>query len=178
MASVAGNAATFDLPEPNYTSPYGNGNHSTGTKSPCPDLSTIAASASNLEASLLGAKQNIHAEGSDNAPRPDLHSELQGLRPPSTRSMRRPGPNAAAQEDEGSTLVRTENVPRAIAVDPTRPLRNNSGNSSSRSRAQKIRGKFSDTRRKEVQEVRKKGACIRCRMLRKTVKAFLKPRSQ
>ena len=36
-------------------------------------------------------------------------------------------------------------------------------------RAQKVRGKFTDTRRQEVQEIRKKGACIRCRMLRKTV---------
>ncbi|KAF2657538.1 hypothetical protein K491DRAFT_654652 [Lophiostoma macrostomum CBS 122681] len=31
----------------------------------------------------------------------------------------------------------------------------------------KVRGRFSDTRRKEVQEVRKRGACIRCRMLKK-----------
>ncbi|KAK7625189.1 hypothetical protein IWX49DRAFT_624683 [Phyllosticta citricarpa] len=31
----------------------------------------------------------------------------------------------------------------------------------------KVRGRFSDVRRKEVQEVRKRGACIRCRMLKK-----------
>lgn len=31
----------------------------------------------------------------------------------------------------------------------------------------KVRGRFSSSRRKEVQEVRKKGACIRCRMLKK-----------
>lgn len=31
----------------------------------------------------------------------------------------------------------------------------------------KVRGRFSDLRRKEVQEVRKRGACIRCRMLKK-----------
>ncbi|KAI0996130.1 hypothetical protein K3495_g12051 [Podosphaera aphanis] len=31
----------------------------------------------------------------------------------------------------------------------------------------KVRGRFSATRRKEVQEVRKRGACIRCRMLKK-----------
>lgn len=36
-------------------------------------------------------------------------------------------------------------------------------------RAQKVRGKFTDSRRQEVQNIRKKGACIRCRMLRKTV---------
>lgn len=33
----------------------------------------------------------------------------------------------------------------------------------------KVRGRFSDSRRKEVQDVRKKGACIRCRMLKKPV---------
>jgi hypothetical protein len=32
----------------------------------------------------------------------------------------------------------------------------------------KVRGKFQDSRRKEVQAVRKMGACIRCRMLKKT----------
>jgi hypothetical protein len=31
----------------------------------------------------------------------------------------------------------------------------------------KVRGRFTDTRRKEVQEVRKRGACLRCRMLKK-----------
>ncbi|KAL8818427.1 MAG: hypothetical protein Q9223_002932 [Gallowayella weberi] len=40
-------------------------------------------------------------------------------------------------------------------------------------RAQKVRGKFTDSRRQEVQEIRKKGACIRCRMLRKTLSAFV-----
>jgi hypothetical protein len=33
---------------------------------------------------------------------------------------------------------------------------------------QRVRGKFTSERRKEVQSVRKSGACIRCRMLRKT----------
>ncbi|KAL8964977.1 MAG: hypothetical protein Q9183_004101 [Haloplaca sp. 2 TL-2023] len=37
-------------------------------------------------------------------------------------------------------------------------------------RAQRIRGKFTNSRRQEVLSVRKKGACIRCRMLRKTVR--------
>lgn len=34
----------------------------------------------------------------------------------------------------------------------------------------KARCKFSDERRKEVQEVRRQGACIRCRMLKKPVR--------
>ncbi len=40
---------------------------------------------------------------------------------------------------------------------------------SSHGRAQKSRGKLSSARRQEVQNMRKQGACIRCRMLRKTV---------
>ena len=36
-------------------------------------------------------------------------------------------------------------------------------------RGQKTRGKLSSSRRQEVQNMRKQGACIRCRMLRKTV---------
>ena len=36
-------------------------------------------------------------------------------------------------------------------------------------RGQKRRGKLSSSRRQEVQNMRKQGACIRCRMLRKTV---------
>lgn len=55
------------------------------------------------------------------------------------------------------------------AAHQTRPLEKPRG------RAQKIRGKFTDTRRQEVQNIRKKGACIRCRMLRKTVGPQLTP---
>ena len=36
-------------------------------------------------------------------------------------------------------------------------------------RSQRKRGRFSEPRRKEVQEVRKLGACLRCRILRKPV---------
>lgn len=42
-----------------------------------------------------------------------------------------------------------------------------SGNSTSKL---KSRGRFSASRRKEVQEVRKQGACVRCRMLKKPVR--------
>ena len=38
-------------------------------------------------------------------------------------------------------------------------------------RAQRTRGKLSSLRRQEVQNMRKQGACIRCRMLRKTVRS-------
>ena len=36
----------------------------------------------------------------------------------------------------------------------------------------KVRGPFSPTRKKEIHEVRKMGACLRCRMLRKTVRSL------
>lgn len=37
----------------------------------------------------------------------------------------------------------------------------------------KSRAPFSEERRKEVQYVRKKGACLRCRILKKTVSVLL-----
>ena len=42
-------------------------------------------------------------------------------------------------------------------------------NNKSRASKGRMRCKFSDSRRKEVQAIRRKGACIRCRMLKKPV---------
>ncbi|KAL8715266.1 MAG: hypothetical protein Q9220_001224 [cf. Caloplaca sp. 1 TL-2023] len=68
-------------------------------------------------------------------------------------------------------------VPKAADSTPQQHIRlisdekpRDSSRSSEKSygRSQKVRGKFTDLRRQEVQKIRKKGACIRCRMLRKT----------
>jgi hypothetical protein len=57
---------------------------------------------------------------------------------------------------------------RPIAVNPNPQTHFTSDFSvSHRITKPKVRGRFSDSRRKEVQEVRKRGACIRCRMLKK-----------
>lgn len=61
--------------------------------------------------------------------------------------------------------------PRPIAMNPNTPAKafvNDFG--SSKPAKPKVRGRFSADRRKEVQEVRKRGACIRCRMLKKPVR--------
>ncbi|KAK5242099.1 hypothetical protein LTR16_008774, partial [Cryomyces antarcticus] len=63
---------------------------------------------------------------------------------------------------------RRPSYPRPIAMNPNQPQTQfadySMGNKVSKP---KVRGRFSDSRRKEVQGVRKMGACIRCRMLKK-----------
>lgn len=66
---------------------------------------------------------------------------------------------------------RAATFPRPIAANPNTPSRgfvNDFGNSTKPPKP-KVRGRFSASRRKEVQDVRKKGACMRCRMLKKPV---------
>lgn len=118
-------------------------------------LSLIAASASDLEALLPGIKQHISP---NNDLRPDSLLDVCGLNRP-TRFERIP---------LAETLEHT-----AFQAYPTAQSTNNNlsdiSSSMARTRKQKKRQKFSDSRRLEVQGIRKKGACIRCRMLRKTV---------
>ncbi|KAL4893958.1 hypothetical protein BDV59DRAFT_176536 [Aspergillus ambiguus] len=64
---------------------------------------------------------------------------------------------------------RAATFPRPIAMNPNSQAKgfvNEFGNSTKPSKP-KVRGRFSAARRREVQEVRKRGACIRCRMLKK-----------
>lgn len=67
---------------------------------------------------------------------------------------------------------RAASYPRPIAMNPnTTPTKGfvNDFGSSPKPQKPKVRSRFSADRRKEVQEVRKRGACIRCRMLKKPV---------
>lgn len=58
--------------------------------------------------------------------------------------------------------------PRPIAINPNAQTHFTTDFSIHQKPAKpKVRGRFTDSRRKEVQEVRKRGACIRCRMLKK-----------
>lgn len=70
-----------------------------------------------------------------------------------------------------SAQVRAATFPRPIAINPNTPQRayTSEFNASSKQMRPKARGRFTASRRKEVQEVRKLGACIRCRMLKKSV---------
>ncbi|OCK80616.1 hypothetical protein K432DRAFT_382024 [Lepidopterella palustris CBS 459.81] len=63
---------------------------------------------------------------------------------------------------------RAASYPRPIAMNPNTQTHFTTDFSMNQKPAKpKVRGRFSDSRRKEVQEVRKRGACIRCRMLKK-----------
>ncbi|KAJ5379434.1 hypothetical protein N7509_012553 [Penicillium cosmopolitanum] len=76
------------------------------------------------------------------------------------------------QEHDPSLTAATQRAasyPRPIAMNPNTQAKgfvNEFGNSTKPAKP-KVRGRFSTERRKEVQEVRKRGACIRCRMLKK-----------
>lgn len=70
---------------------------------------------------------------------------------------------------------RAASYPRPIAMNPNTTSNKdfvNDFGSSSKPQKPKVRSRFSADRRKEVQEVRKRGACIRCRMLKKPVRDF------
>lgn len=81
------------------------------------------------------------------------------------------------QEHDPSLTAATQRAasyPRPIAMNPNTQAKgfvNEFGNSTKPAKP-KVRGRFSTERRKEVQEVRKRGACIRCRMLKKPVRAI------
>ncbi|PYH88686.1 hypothetical protein BO71DRAFT_128881 [Aspergillus ellipticus CBS 707.79] len=76
------------------------------------------------------------------------------------------------QEHDPTLTAATQRAaafPRPIAMNPNSQAKgfvNEFGNSTKPTKP-KVRGRFSAARRKEVQEVRKRGACIRCRMLKK-----------
>ncbi|KAH6615011.1 hypothetical protein C7974DRAFT_57395 [Boeremia exigua] len=68
------------------------------------------------------------------------------------------------KDDSSSKFVQ----PRPIAMNPNTQTHFTTDFSIHQKPAKpKVRGRFTDSRRKEVQEVRKRGACIRCRMLKK-----------
>ncbi|KAI9757244.1 MAG: hypothetical protein M4579_003544 [Chaenotheca gracillima] len=82
-------------------------------------------------------------------------------------------PHRAAPSEGAPSRAAT--FPRLIAMDPNSPHGEYSSdyNVNGRTIRPKVRGRFSVSRRKEVQEVRKRGACIRCRMLKKPVSTDL-----
>jgi hypothetical protein len=70
---------------------------------------------------------------------------------------------------KADSLGRHSSHPRPIAINPngTQTHFTTDFSVTQKPVKPKVRGRFSDSRRKEVQEVRKRGACIRCRMLKK-----------
>ncbi|KAI9835091.1 MAG: hypothetical protein M1837_003967 [Sclerophora amabilis] len=125
-----------------------------------------------LEPELLGSSQNAC-----------LSDKFFNFRNPGPRSsatwpLVQPPPSANSAFPEGSadqagsvetTTTRAATIPRLIAMNPDKPQSKFTSEFGTDSRAirPKVRGRFTASRRKEVQEVRKRGACIRCRMLKK-----------
>jgi hypothetical protein len=81
--------------------------------------------------------------------------------------------DSLAEHDPTLTAAtqRAASYPRPIAMNPNTQAKgfvNEFGNSTKPMKP-KVRGRFTAERRREVQDVRKKGACLRCRMLKKPV---------
>ena len=144
-------------------------------------LSMIAASASNLEAMLPNAAFPMEPDpGVPNAGGSDKFFHPQVPRSVSTWPLSQ-GLQTDAVLHEGSQDSHTASIeaitsraatfPRPIAMNPNGPHRGYTTdfNTSNRPSRPKVRGRFTPSRRKEVQEVRKRGACLRCRMLKKPV---------
>lgn len=133
-------------------------------------LSMIAASASEMVPQGLSTENDPMADG---LPRiggvwnQSLSSHEQLL----FESLQEHDPSLTA----ATQTQRAASFPRPIAMNPNTQAKgfvNEFGNSTKPTKP-KVRGRFSAARRREVQEVRKRGACIRCRMLKKPVGSCL-----
>ncbi|PZD05013.1 GAL4 domain containing protein [Pyrenophora tritici-repentis] len=72
------------------------------------------------------------------------------------------------EQMQATEMLKGMGHPRPLAMNPGNQTHFTTDFSMNQKPAKpKVRGRFTDTRRKEVQEVRKRGACIRCRMLKK-----------
>lgn len=129
----------------------------------------IAASASEMVPQGLSMEHETGSPGADGLPRAapawptqQLSSSEQLL----FDSLQEHDPTLT------SAAQRAVSYPRPIAMNPNSQAKgfvNDFGNATKPTKP-KVRGRFSAARRKEVQEVRKRGACIRCRMLKKPVR--------
>lgn len=139
----------------------------------------IAASASSLEAMMPcseGLNQNdINGSSGTRIDAEGLYSidHAYDTMPMSTQQSLQAYVNGIEREIPDGIAAQASSFLQPIAMNLGRiPTSSPVEHVSSSSRAQKIRGKLSSSRRQEVQSMRKQGACIRCRMLRKTVCCF------
>lgn len=144
-------------------------------------LSMIAASASNLEAMLPNVAITMEPElGVPDAGGSDKFFHPQGPRSASTWPLAQGAQTDTVFLETNSTdsaqpmdevTSRAATFPRPIAMNPNGVSRGYTTDSNCPPRPvrPKVRGRFTPSRRKEVQEVRKRGACLRCRMLKKPV---------
>lgn len=139
-------------------------------------LSLIAASASDLEPmpgyAALPLEPGTEVSSFDAYDKP---FDTNGPKFVSTWPMHQANQADDAKGPMMALIPRAATYPRAIAINPNGSRRGSSvDNAGSQGEIRhKVRGRFTDSRREEVQKVRKMGACIRCRMLRKPVSSFL-----
>jgi hypothetical protein len=91
---------------------------------------------------------------------------------PSLHEVAREASVAPSVGQDVSHHVATFGTPTAGNTTPTQTHFTSGFSVNQKPSKPKVRGRFSDSRRKEVQDVRKKGACIRCRMLKKPVRRW------
>ena len=133
------------------------------------DLSSIAASASSLEASLLKLKKHVEDRPKTPSPLEEPSEDSEILNHASTWHVRiRPAPELSQEQ-----LAKAATFPVPIAAGPTTRPPDSDGLELPPSKVAKTRAKFSESRRQEVHVVRQKKACIRCRMLRKPVSVIV-----
>lgn len=129
-------------------------------------LSLIAASASEMVPQGLTMDHDAGASLTDGLSRmTPWNQQLSTHEQLLFESLQEHDPSLTAATQRAATF------PRPIAMNPNSQAKgfvNEFGNSTKPTKP-KVRGRFSAARRREVQEVRKRGACIRCRMLKKPV---------
>jgi len=131
-------------------------------------LSLIAASASEMVPQGVVADQEVGSVGSNGVTR-----EATGATWPSQQLSSSDQLLLDSLQEHDPTLTsstqRAAAFPRPIAMNPNSQTKGfvNDFGAATKPTKPKVRGRFSATRRREVQEVRKRGACIRCRMLKK-----------
>ena len=129
-------------------------------------LSMIAASASEMVPQGIPMDQDP-----DGLPKLPWNQQLTTHEQLLFDSLQEHDPTLTAATQRAATF------PRPIAMNPNSQAKgfvNEFGNSTKPTKP-KVRGRFSAARRREVQEVRKRGACIRCRMLKKPVRCVAIP---
>lgn len=136
-------------------------------------LSMIAASATNLQATMPQVTGERQDRSILNTVEGASHRQNRALELLVSHEAIIPTINSIGDR---ATRQRLDSAPGSQTSPPSALLRAEDGAHGQfqgverhHGRAQKVRGKFTDSRRQEVQNIRKKGACIRCRMLRKTV---------
>lgn len=153
----------------------GSPSNPTREKSPTPDASSNARQ-SQSQLSLIAASANemvpqgVSTDNDDDSALQDGLPKWNQQLPPHEQLLLE-----SLQEHDPTLTAATQRAasfPRPIAVNPNAQAKgfvHEFGNNTKPTKP-KVRGRFSDIRRREVQEVRKRGACIRCRMLKKPVR--------